>query len=357
MTLAYNLIMAVVDLAALANLRRQKRLLVWAAGIGCLGMIALVLAVVLGENHFVISRLAAYGLFGHLVFVLLAAAGLLWRSRRIAAVGSGLMAAALLAIAADAFLIEPEWLDVSHVRIATGKIDRPLRIVVLADLQTDRIGPYERSVLQRTLQADPDLILLAGDYLQPPWPQRGELYGQLNALLRELDFRAAQGVFAVRGNIDPSDWMEIFKGLDVNPVDSTRSFELDCLRLTCLDLYDSYNPQLHVENDAPDRFHLVVGHVPNFALGRVDADLLVAGHTHGGQVRFPFIGPVFTHALVPNDWAAGLTELPGGGRLLVSRGVGMERCGAPRMRFLCRPEIVVVDLIPADWYNAPKKGK
>ena len=74
--------------------------------------------------------------------------------------------------------------------------------------------------------------------------------------------------------------------------------------------------------------------------------MLLAGHTHGGQVRFPLVGALVTNARVPRSWAAGLTELPGGNRLLVSRGIGME-CGyAPRIRFLCRPELVVIDLGP-----------
>ena len=86
--------------------------------------------------------------------------------------------------------------------------------------------------------------------------------------------------------------------------------------------------------------------MPNFALGEIPADLLVAGHTHGGQVRLPWIGPMITHSRIPHAWAAGLTELPGGGKLLVSRGIGMERGFAPPMRFLCRPELMVIDLVP-----------
>jgi uncharacterized protein len=57
---------------------------------------------------------------------------------------------------------------------------------------------------------------------------------------------------------------------------------------------------------------------------------------------------MITHSRVPHTWAAGLTELSGGRKLLVSRGIGMERGYAPSMRFLCRPELVVIDLTPGD---------
>jgi len=106
------------------------------------------------------------------------------------------------------------------------------------------------------------------------------------------------------------------------------------------------DPSLEVPGADPDRFHVVLGHSPNFALGRIEADLLVAGHTHGGQVRVPLVGPLVTLSKVPRRWAAGLTDLPGGGRLLVSRGVGMEGGSAPRLRLFCRPELVVIDLAP-----------
>ena len=94
--------------------------------------------------------------------------------------------------------------------------------------------------------------------------------------------------------------------------------------------------------------HIVFGHAPDFALHDVaDADVLIAGHTHGGQVRLPFVGPLITLSRVPRAWAAGQTELPGGAQLFVSRGIGMERGHAPRLRFLCRPELMIIDLLPA----------
>jgi predicted MPP superfamily phosphohydrolase len=342
--------MLAVDVAALRLLARRKN-----PAVAC-GLAICVLAIALGlggalagpyEDHFGVFRLWAYGVFLHGMALSIGTA-ILWRQQRPRlARGAILATVALAVIAADAFLVEPHWLEVSYRQISSPKIHRPVRIVVVADLQTDRLGPYERDVLRRALAEKPDVILLAGDYLQVPWRQYEPLRRELHDFLREIHFAAPGGVFAVQGNVDPPGWRDIFAGLGVTAVAARQSFKLgDDLQLTCLGLYESFDSTLAVTGAPPDRFHLVLGHVPNFALGKIDADLLVAGHTHGGQVRFPWIGPVITHSRVPNAWAAGLTDLPGGGKLLVSRGIGMERGHAPPMRFLCRPELVVLDLLP-----------
>lgn len=341
--------MLAVDAAAIRVVSRRKGLAVWCAVMVCALAAALVAGGLLAErgpNHFGIVRLWTYGLFVHGV-VLLTATAVLWRRHRprlSLAAGAASLAAVLIAV--DAFLIEPTWLEVSHWRIASPKIRQPLRIVVIADLQTDNMGRYERTVLCRALEEKPDIILLAGDYLQTDSEQYRRLQKDLHDLLREISFGASQGVFAVRGNVDPPDWSAMFEGLGVTVVSSSRSMDFGDLRLTCLSLGDSFNAALSIGNAAEGKFHLVLGHSPNFSLGRIDADLLVAGHTHGGQIRLPGIGPLVTNCEVSRERAAGMTELPGGGRLLVSRGIGMERGHAPRLRFLCRPELLVLDLEP-----------
>ena len=344
--LFYNTAMAAVDLITCRALRRRPWTWNWFLQTAGAALAAACLAIVLGMHPFAIMRLAAYGVFLHGPIVLGSSAVLMWRTGRKTAILSATTACVVAGVAIDAFLIEPTWLEVSHLRIASPKIDRPLRLVVLADLQTDRFGDYERMVLRRVLQEKPDVILLAGDYLQASGPVREELQSEINEYLHEIDFKAPAGVFAVAGNIDSYDWTKLFDGLPVTATSTTRTFDVGGVRLTCLSLSDSADPPLPIAPVVADRYHIMLGHIPNFALDLGDADLLIAGHTHGGQVRLPWIGPLYTLASIPRSWAAGVTDLPRGGKLLVSRGVGMERASAPRLRFLCRPELVVIDLVP-----------
>ena len=75
-------------------------------------------------------------------------------------------------------------------------------------------------------------------------------------------------------------------------------------------------------------------------------DLVVSGHTHGGQIVVPFFGPIMTLSHVPRSVAAGGLHQIDGNYIYVSRGVGCERMQAPRIRFLCPPEISLLTLKP-----------
>jgi predicted MPP superfamily phosphohydrolase len=90
----------------------------------------------------------------------------------------------------------------------------------------------------------------------------------------------------------------------------------------------------------------VIGHGPDFVLnlaGTGLVDLALAGHTHGGQVVLPFIGAPYTKTRIDRRYASGLNDYAGI-PIHVSAGIGMERGTAPQIRFLCPPEISVLDV-------------
>ena len=304
-------------------------------------------AVVLGEDAFGIMRFGALALFLHGPLLLLASAILLRRRKAVAA-AAAVLAVALAATGFVARYVEPFRLEVNVVRVAAPGLDRPYRIAVLADFQTDAFGPYERRVAAALADVKADLILLPGDYLQVhDWPREQALRESFRALFTEFPLTAPLGAFAVRGDCEwRSDWREVFRGLPVKATEETTSVDVGPFRLTALSYPDSCDTKLVVPDAADGRFHIVFGHRPDFALGDVQGDLLLAGHTHGGQIRLPWIGPPITLSQVPRAWAAGRTDLPGGRTLYVSRGIGLERNFAPRIRFNCPPELVVIELVP-----------
>jgi predicted MPP superfamily phosphohydrolase len=93
----------------------------------------------------------------------------------------------------------------------------------------------------------------------------------------------------------------------------------------------------------PDRFGLMVVHSPDpmVELAALGYDLIVSGHTHGGQVRLPVIGALVSNSSVPTRMARGLTKI-GDSYVHVSPGLGTSKY-AP-FRFLCRPEATMLEL-------------
>ena len=342
--------MLCVDAAALTALWRLRHPATLLPLLGALMLGVCLPALAMGADMFHGAALLACGVFIHGGIIGVGATAMLWRRFRRLSVAAAVLSLLLGVVALDAFVIEPQWLEVSRVHLASAKLRKPLKIVLVADLQTDQIGAYERRVLGQVMHERPDLILFAGDYVQVYDAKRYEaLCGQLNDLLTELSFAAPLSVVAVAGNTDPAAedrprWERIFEGLPVRCLNRTQTIDLGPLKLTGLSMADSFDPALRVE--AVEGFHIVLGHAPDFALGEIDADLMLAGHTHGGQVRLPLFGPPLTLSRVPRAWAAGVTRLDDQRTLIVSRGIGMERARAPRMRFLCRPQLVVVELVP-----------
>lgn len=343
---AFNLILLggnVIALLVVAKTPRARTAMVGGSGLLVTGLIV---AIALTQDPFFIMRMMTYLLFAHVPLFLLASAWFIQKNTPRAACLFLALAGALVAVAVDAFWIEPQWLMETHLKIVTTKVEHPIRVAVVADLQTDKFGRYERRALRKVVEARPDIILCAGDYLQIRDPASWDrVCDAINEHLREIDFSAPLGVFAVQGNIDGPRWTRMFDNVKINVMTRTSTHQCGPIQITGLEVMDSFDRNLVVQPARP--FHIVLGHAPDFALGDIQADLLIAGHTHGGQICLPGLGPILTASQVPRSWAAGITRLPTGSTLVVSRGIGMERANAPRIRFFCRPEIVLIDLIPA----------
>ena len=367
--LGFNLLVLALDGAALALSRRNPRLTTSAIVVWSLGVFVGVFAFggqVPVMRAFFAARLASYAIFLHGPVCWI---GLAWVLRGHARSGGAanpaeageegpvlspwiprvaLAVGLLLAgVGVEAFLIEPSALQVRRVQVPSARVRQTLRIVVLADLQTDAIGSYEREVLARIAAEEPDLLLLAGDYLQC-WSREDHERETLalQEALRASGIRPRLGAYAVGGDCEGRGWEATFRGTSITPLQGVAHVDSE-VRLQGLSLGESYRgaPAL----PPTDQLRIVLGHRPDFALAPAEADLLLAGHTHGGQVQLPLIGPLVTLSEVPRRWAGGEpTRLPSGATLIVSRGVGMERDTAPRLRFLCRPELLVVEVTPLE---------
>jgi uncharacterized protein len=252
-------------------------------------------------------------------------------------------AIALIEIGFYSSRIEPNWIEVTHTTIMTSKLKAgapPLRIVQLTDLHIDHFGKREAQALDIIKRLKPDLILLTGDYTNTL-----EGYPDVHRFMSGL--HAKYGVYAVCGNWNPERMYEkFFSSTRVRMVEhETETINIPAGRVTVGGIrwygWGSAG-QVFRHVDTSRAFTILLSHMPD--AGRYAApgvDLVVAGHTHGGQVRIPGFGPLIALSAAGRKCTAGPSRLPSGGLLYVNRGLGMEGNDAPRIRFLCRPEIAV----------------
>jgi predicted MPP superfamily phosphohydrolase len=242
--------------------------------------------------------------------------------------------------------IEANWLSETRVELETDRLPRGerLRIVLLSDLHVDDPSPVLDELPARINALSPDLFVFTGDSINR---RDGAV------LFRQLlgRFNARLGRFAVRGNHDVWYWSDIdLFGGGVATELTGDPITLDEGRITlCGAPYarsDLLAPCLagHAKG-----LRLVAYHTPDLvedlaALGEFAPDLYLAGHTHGGQVRAPFFGALATASRFYKRYEMGLYHV-GPTTLFVSRGIGFEPAPSPRIRFLCRPELAVLDLI------------
>lgn len=237
---------------------------------------------------------------------------------------------------------------VAAYRVAVPGLTRPVRIVQLSDIHYSPIDMPPVRIARIVRQANglnPDLVLLTGDFSGGKlidWP-RGRLEDGTDPLGA---LRAPMGVFAVPGNHDQPYWIRwamlraritllAGQGHDVGP------FTL--VGIDDLVLGDAPEAGLAraVARATPAKPVIAFAHEPDFwRVLPARADVLIAGHTHGGQFNLFGLAPL-------NDfygrYRRGLFRR-GHQQMIVSSGIGTSyvpmRIGVP-------PEIAVITLVPA----------
>jgi predicted MPP superfamily phosphohydrolase len=145
-------------------------------------------------------------------------------------------------------------------------------------------------------------------------------------------------------------WRELVEGLEADGwrdlTNRRVETDLDGLPVELLGLDDAHirRQDLRVApRRSPDRFGVAVMHSPDSAPEAVACGygFVVAGHTHGGQVRLPLFGALVTNSHLPRRVASGLIRL-GSGFVHVSAGLGTSKY-AP-FRFFCPPEVTMLEL-------------
>ncbi len=351
---------ALADIALAVGVVLVFRRFGWAGAVA-----AAVLAGVIWLGKLRLLALAGLDAFGivHVLWldlvVAVPAAGLfllLGRGRHPLARVVGGLALIPAALGIYASFVEPSRLVVERtdVRVAPERDGRrPVRIGVVSDLQFSRVGAHERRAVERINEQRPDVILLPGDIHQGSSEEFREQLPEIRRLLGSL--RAPGGVFFAAG--DQETRAEAEAALDGTGIrllsDESVRLRVRDRRLVLTGL--QLRPGEPAGREAlrrvarrrdPGEIRIVIAHRPDWVEYLPDrrADLVVSGHTHGGQVQVPYAGPPTVASRVPRGVGAGGLHVLDGRRLYVTRGVGVERGQAPKLRIGSPPEVSLLTL-------------
>jgi hypothetical protein len=253
--------------------------------------------------------------------------------------------------------VEPNWLQRTfhRVKLPCKNLTSGVRILQLSDFHASSVVPFSliENAVEMGLEAKPDVICLTGDFVTDASPFDEAEYARI---LRRLS--SAVPVLASLGNHDGGAWGAKVGGLkDTSavrgllkaaniPLLHNRS---EVLRVRGQSIRFAGVPDLwseHIDGDRAfadvpaDDPAILLAHNPDTkdVLANRPWDLMLSGHTHGGQVVLPIVGERFV-PVRDKRFIAGLKAW-NGRQVYVTRGVG----NIDGVRVNCRPEVTVLDL-------------
>jgi len=248
------------------------------------------------------------------------------------------LASAVLAspflLGADAKWVEPRWLRVRRVRLSRSKPAH--RFVHCTDIHHKGDRAYLESMVKKINAQSPEFVCFTGDLIEETkyLPEALELLGRIKSPVygvpgnhdfwSKASFAEFSRAFAATGGA----WL-------MDRTVTTPDGNFSIVGATCL---SSRQAPL---GPVPLTRNIFLMHYPAWVkkLGNARYDLILAGHSHGGQVRLPFFGPVHLPFGV-DEYDMGLFHTAPG-PLYVNPGIGWFPVP---IRFNCRPEITVFEI-------------
>ncbi|MHB1459448.1 MAG: metallophosphoesterase [Armatimonadota bacterium] len=212
-----------------------------------------------------------------------------------------------------------------------------MKIIHISDIHYDKDTGFTRKLHAAISNEKPDLICVTGDIYQ-----MGEYddAGFKSFMTRLCDIAPT---YFVCGYDDDQTIIDASAGKIHYAGTKSLKLKIHNNTVEIVGMPDCSIPEKSPLFSEKSDFKIILNHSPDKLdeASLMKADLFLAGHTHGGQIRLPFWGAVITNCETGKKYEYGLYKKD---RLsaFVTRGIGMEPKPAPQARFLCPPEVVVI---------------
>ena len=277
-------------------------------------------------------------------------------------------AAALLLIAslAVSYLVSKYALTVTGYTVESAAISGSVRIVQLSDLHNASFGSGNSRLIEAVAGQKPDLILRTGDIIDRDTESTQAVCSLITALTEIAPVYASfgnheaeheqrwgsdvRGAYTAAGAVVlEREWADITVRSERIRIGGIFGYCLPAKYLSTGEASEDECGFLTAFTDTESltvlMCHMPVCWIVNDGLDEWDVDLIFAGHSHGGQVRLPFVGGLTApdRGLFPGKECGLYCSSDGERTLVLSRGLGSP-FGRPRINNI--PEIVTVDLVP-----------
>ena len=250
-----------------------------------------------------------------------------------------------LLLAGYSYFIEPNKLEVTNYTIQDKELSG-VKIVFASDFH---IKPYGQKRLEKVVETinaqNPDVVVSVGDFVCGHTEHSTMHPEKIVEGLSKV--KSKHGFYTTFGNHDGwyDRWYikELLEKQNIKVLNNKNvKLQINGKEIYIAGVEDMMTAFPDVE-DALKGAKLptiLLTHTPDvFPDVPKNVNLTLAGHTHGGQVRIPIIGPIFTASNYGNKYAIGLVE-ENGKKLITTRGIGVSILP---FRFNCPPEIVVIE--------------
>jgi len=220
------------------------------------------------------------------------------------------------------------------------------KILQISDWHNKNFG---KQLSEKIHIEDPDIVIITGDFLDVYNPNK-ELAEEF---LKELNSKYP--VYLITGNHEKALFKkqittkEILKTNTIMLENSSIDIEKGKDKITLYGIKDyTYNKNVEYDmkttiNAQNTNFSILLAHQPQYfeEYSKYNVDLIFSGHEHGGQIRVPFLGSIYSHQGWFADWTSGMHTL-NEKTMIVSRGLGNSKL-LP-IRLFNQPELVLTTL-------------
>lgn len=252
----------------------------------------------------------------------------------------------ILTVGGYSYFLEPRWIEVVNIVVPINDLPRQFEGMTIAQLSDihhcEHVSrEYIKKCVRKVNALSPDIIALTGDFI----------YGSDSfvwSVAEELsELKSKEGVFAILGNHDDKELTSEAlsrRGLRVlinehQPIYRKKEY----IYIAGVD--DLWRGKLELDATLAgmeNKPKILLCHNPDAIemIQHKNVDLVIAGHTHGGQIRLPLYGPPVVYSKFGTRYASGLFR-EGETTMYVNKGIGISNFP---VRFFARPEITLFTL-------------